>query len=90
MRNEPANLFAFCRKTIFKWNPFEDPEEKQNITLAEEKYLPLSILGHLQAIFAVMLHGERRYVDPTDFISSLRLDTSIQQDAQVREELFSV
>ena len=65
------------------WDPLQDPEEKENITIQDDKYIPLSVLGHLQAVFALMQHGERRYVDPTDFISSLRLDTSIQQDAQV-------
>lgn len=73
----------FDRKAIFMWDPLQDPEEKENITIKDEKYIPLSVLGHLQAVFALMQYGERRYVDPTDFISALRLDTSIQQDAQV-------
>ncbi|XP_065220051.1 ubiquitin carboxyl-terminal hydrolase 48-like isoform X2 [Planococcus citri] len=76
------------RKAIFMWDPLQDPEEKQNITILEEKYIPLSVLGHLQAVFALMRYGERRFVDPTDFILSLRLDTSIQQDAQEFSKLF--
>lgn len=70
-----------CRKAIFKWDPLQDPipEEQQSLAVTEEK----EILKQLQIVFGLMQYGKKRYVDPTDFICSLRLDTSVQQDAQV-------
>jgi ubiquitin carboxyl-terminal hydrolase 48 len=47
-------------------------------------YTPESSIGHLQLLFALLQFGKRRCVDPTSFIASLGLDTSTQQDAQVR------
>jgi hypothetical protein len=47
-------------------------------------YTPKSSIGHLQLLFALLQFGKRRCVDPTAFIASLGLDTTTQQDAQVR------
>jgi ubiquitin carboxyl-terminal hydrolase 48 len=38
----------------------------------------------LQLLFALLQFGKQCRVDPTAFIVSLGLDTSTQQDAQVR------
>lgn len=74
--------FLFCRKAIFMWDleqdPVQDLDEQQNSSVQEEKL----VLRNLQAVFALMQCGNKRYVDPTDFITSLRLDISVQQDAQ--------
>lgn len=58
-----------------------------NLTLQENEgqdYIPESSIGHLQLLFALLQFGKRRCVDPTAFIISLGLDTTTQQDAQVR------
>jgi ubiquitin carboxyl-terminal hydrolase 48 len=58
-----------------------------NLTLQRNEgkdYIPESSIGHLQLLFALLQFGKRRFVDPTAFIVSLGLDTSTQQDAQVR------
>jgi ubiquitin carboxyl-terminal hydrolase 48 len=47
-------------------------------------YTPKSSIGHLQLLFALLQFGKRGCVDPTAFIASLGLDTTTQQDAQVR------
>jgi hypothetical protein len=49
-----------------------------------KEYAPESSIGHLQLLFALLQFGKQRYVDPAAFILSLGLDTSTQQDAQVR------
>jgi ubiquitin carboxyl-terminal hydrolase 48 len=49
-----------------------------------KEYVPESSIGHLQLLFALMQFGKRSYVDPAAFILSLGLDTTTQQDAQVR------
>jgi ubiquitin carboxyl-terminal hydrolase 48 len=72
---------------MYLWSPTEDPQEMYNITLRiceGKEYAPESSIGHLQLLFALLQFGRRRYVDPTAFILSLGLDTSTQQDAQVR------
>lgn len=80
-------MFFVCRRAIYLWSPTEDPQEMANITLRNcegKEYAPESSIGHLQLLFALLQFGKRRYVDPTAFILSLGLDTSTQQDAQVR------
>ncbi len=65
------------------WNDsqdaIEDPDERHNTTIQEKKL----VLKNLQAVFALMQSGNKRFVDPTNFITCLRLDISVQQDAQV-------
>ena len=80
-------MFCVCRHAVYLWSPTEDPQEMANITLRScegKEYAPESSIGHLQLLFALLQFGKRRYVDPTAFILSLGLDTSTQQDAQVR------
>lgn len=61
----------------------EDPVEKTNETLNADRYQALTVIGHLQSLFALMQYGNTKSIDPTDFIQCLRLDTNTQQDAQV-------
>lgn len=74
------------RKAVLDWNPNEDTEESLNPTLnsTSECYVPQTAIGHLQMLFALMQHSNRVLVDPTDFVLSLGLDRSYQQDAQVQ------
>ncbi|XP_050442355.1 ubiquitin carboxyl-terminal hydrolase 48-like [Adelges cooleyi] len=77
------------RKAIFNWNPEEDSGEKQNQTLyVEDAYTPETSVGHLQLVFALMQCGIQRSVDPGDFITTLRINTGIQQDAHEFSNLF--
>uniref|UniRef100_A0A1B6KRW5 ubiquitinyl hydrolase 1 n=3 Tax=Graphocephala atropunctata TaxID=36148 RepID=A0A1B6KRW5_9HEMI len=77
------------RDAIFLWNPLEDPVEKQNASLySNGPFLPQSVVGHLQQLFALMFHSSCRYIDPSPFVESLRLDTTTQQDAQEFSKLF--
>lgn len=58
--------------------------EGQNKSLfVEDSYEPETSIGHLQLVFALMQFGKQRSVDPGDFITTLRINTSLQQDAHV-------
>ncbi|XP_050532812.1 ubiquitin carboxyl-terminal hydrolase 48-like isoform X2 [Daktulosphaira vitifoliae] len=77
------------RKAIFNWNPEEDSFEKQNKSLlSENNYIPETSVGHLQLVFALMQCGKQRSVDPGDFITTLRINTALQQDAHEFSNLF--
>uniref|UniRef100_A0A8D8YKT5 Ubiquitin carboxyl-terminal hydrolase 48 n=1 Tax=Cacopsylla melanoneura TaxID=428564 RepID=A0A8D8YKT5_9HEMI len=78
------------RKAVLDWNPNQDNEEKNNPTLDASAglYVPQTAIGHLQMLFALMQHSNRLLVDPTDFVLSLGLDRSYQQDAQEFSKLF--
>ena len=77
------------RKSLYDWEPGEDPEEKDNESILEaELYEPKSKVASLQALFAMMQFTTRKYVDPQDFICKLGLNPSIQQDAQEFSKLF--
>jgi hypothetical protein len=45
-------------------------------------------VASLQALFAVMQHTKRKFIDPADFICKLGLNPSVQQDAQEFSKLF--
>jgi len=49
---------------------------------------PVSPVGQLQFIFARLQFSCRSYVDPSQFVNSLQLDVSQQQDAQEFSKLF--
>lgn len=58
--------------------------ESQNKSLfVENSYIPETSVGHLQLVFALMQCGNQRSVDPGDFITTLRINTALQQDAHV-------
>ena len=77
------------RKSLYDWEPGEDPEERDNESILEaELYEPRSKVASLQALFAMMQFTKRKYVDPQDFICKLGLNPSIQQDAQEFSKLF--
>ena len=40
------------------------------------------VVGHIQALFALMAFSKRRYVNPESLVHNLRLRTDVQQDAQ--------
>lgn len=61
------------------------------ITLSKDKnvnFTPVSPLGQLQLIFARLQFSLKSSVDPTQFVHSLDLDVSQQQDAQEFSKLF--
>ncbi|CAH1732352.1 unnamed protein product [Aphis gossypii] len=71
------------RNAILKWNPMEDETEKHNPTLfIENGYEPTTSVGQLQLIFALMLKGKQKTINPEAFIKSLKIDTTIEQDAE--------
>ncbi|XP_076293641.1 ubiquitin carboxyl-terminal hydrolase 48 isoform X2 [Lasioglossum baleicum] len=73
------------RRIIYKWNITEDPEEKEAVCQAEMAGLPfhpVTAVGQLQYIFAMMQFGNRRLLDPMNLAVALSLDTRTQQDAQ--------
>ncbi|XP_026813170.1 ubiquitin carboxyl-terminal hydrolase 48-like isoform X1 [Rhopalosiphum maidis] len=77
------------RKAIFNWKPEEDSTESQNKSLyIENSYVPETSVGHLQLVFALMQFGKQRSVDPEDFITTLRINTALQQDAHEFSNLF--
>ena len=45
-------------------------------------------MASLQALFAMMQHTRRKFIDPADFICKLGLNPSVQQDAQEFSKLF--
>jgi len=77
-------VILIYRKAIFNWKPEEDSTESQNKSLyIENSYVPETSVGHLQLVFALMQFGKQRSVDPEDFITTLRINTALQQDAHV-------
>ncbi|KAK0081893.1 hypothetical protein PV325_011420 [Microctonus aethiopoides] len=73
------------RRIIYKWEITEDPEERECLRRARENgqpYQPVTAVGQLQYIFAMMQFGNRDLVDPTSLAIALSLDTGTQQDAQ--------
>ncbi|XP_014603923.1 PREDICTED: ubiquitin carboxyl-terminal hydrolase 48-like isoform X1 [Polistes canadensis] len=73
------------RRIIYKWNITEDPEEKEALFQAKKaglSYHPVTAVGQLQYIFAMMQFGNRRLLDPMNLAIALSLDTRTQQDAQ--------
>ncbi|XP_074107482.1 ubiquitin carboxyl-terminal hydrolase 48 [Cotesia typhae] len=73
------------RRIIYKWNITEDPEERESLRRSQEKnlpYQPVTVVGQLQYIFAMMQFGNRQLLDPTSLARALSLDTGTQQDAQ--------
>lgn len=84
-------LYLTYRKAIFNWKPEEDSMERQNKSLfTEDSYVPETSIGHLQLVFALMQFGKQRSVDPGDFIATLRINTSLQQDAHVSFQLIYI
>ncbi|KAL0101386.1 hypothetical protein PUN28_018901 [Cardiocondyla obscurior] len=73
------------RRIIYKWDITEDPEEKEALyqsKKAETSYHPVTAVGQLQYIFAMMQFGNRSLLDPINLAIALSLDTRTQQDAQ--------
>ncbi|XP_026819336.1 ubiquitin carboxyl-terminal hydrolase 48-like [Rhopalosiphum maidis] len=72
------------RNAILNWNPMEDETEiLHNPTLSiENGYEPVTCVGQLQLIFALMQFGKQKTINPEAFILSLKIDTSIEQDAE--------
>lgn len=59
-----------------------------NSNESEPHFNPVSPVGQLQLIFARLQFGNKYYVDPSQFVNSLQLDVSQQQDAQEFSKLF--
>uniref|UniRef100_A0A2S2PA99 ubiquitinyl hydrolase 1 n=1 Tax=Schizaphis graminum TaxID=13262 RepID=A0A2S2PA99_SCHGA len=71
------------RNAILKWNPMEDETEIHNQTLfIENGYEPVTCVGQLQLLFALMQFGKQKTINPEAFVKSLKIDTSIEQDAE--------
>ncbi|XP_046432124.1 ubiquitin carboxyl-terminal hydrolase 48-like isoform X1 [Neodiprion fabricii] len=73
------------RRVIYKWKITEDPEESENLLTAKKNgqpYHPITAVGQLQYIFAMLQFGNKKSLDPTNLAIALSLDTRTQQDAQ--------
>ncbi|XP_034947746.1 ubiquitin carboxyl-terminal hydrolase 48-like [Chelonus insularis] len=73
------------RRIIYKWKMMEDPEENESFHRfkdTNQPYQPVTVIGQLQYIFAMMQFGNRQLLDPTNLAIALSLDTGTQQDAQ--------
>jgi len=89
----------FLREAIYKWKPNNDPKETSeqlnrslnDFNLSKDKnvnFTLVSPLGQLQLIFSKLQFSLRSFVDPTQFVNSLEIDVSQQQDAQEFSKLF--
>lgn len=79
------NLIVIHRRIIYKWDITEDPEEKETSYQTKKTglpYHPVTAVGQLQYIFAMMHFGNRSLLDPMNLAVALSLDTRTQQDAQ--------
>ncbi|KAL1139921.1 hypothetical protein AAG570_006898 [Ranatra chinensis] len=77
------------RRSIFRWNPMEDPVESTMIETEDGTVnSPRTVVGHLQLLFGLMQFSKRKFVDPSEFIKVLDLEPSTQQDAQEFSKLF--
>lgn len=77
--------FDIFRRIIYKWNITDDPEEREAVCQAQKAavpFHPVTAVGQLQYIFAMMQFGNRRLLDPMNLAVALSLDTRTQQDAQ--------
>lgn len=75
----------FCRRIIYKWSITDDLEETEALAQAKKvgvPFHPVTAVGQLQYIFAMMQFGNRRLLDPMNLAIALSLDTRTQQDAQ--------
>ncbi|XP_076751475.1 ubiquitin carboxyl-terminal hydrolase 48 [Xylocopa sonorina] len=73
------------RRIIYKWSITDDPEEREALCQAKRvgaSFHPVTAVGQLQYIFAMMQFGNRRLLDPMNLAVALSLDTRTQQDAQ--------
>lgn len=71
------------RNAILNWDPMDDEDEKKNHTLLNENsYEPMTEIGHLQLIFALMQFGNRATLNPVSFVNSLNIDINIQEDSE--------
>ncbi|XP_014488433.1 PREDICTED: ubiquitin carboxyl-terminal hydrolase 48-like isoform X2 [Dinoponera quadriceps] len=73
------------RRIIYKWDITEDPEERETMQQTKKAglpYHPVTAVGQLQYIFAMMQFGNRSLLDPMNLAVALSLDTRTQQDAQ--------
>lgn len=88
-----VNLYALSyidkcngnRRIIYKWDITEDPEEKEALYQTKKAglpYHPVTAVGQLQYLFAMMQFGNRSLLDPINLAVALSLDTRTQQDAQ--------
>lgn len=68
-------MLSSFRFLCCRWNPKEDPTTD-------------SAISHLQFLFTLMQFGRKRSVDPSDFVKSLEIDVSTQQDAREFSQLF--
>ncbi|XP_011699753.1 PREDICTED: ubiquitin carboxyl-terminal hydrolase 48-like isoform X2 [Wasmannia auropunctata] len=72
-------------RIIYKWDITEDPEEKEALYQSKKAgipYQPVTAVGQLQYLFAMMQFGNRSLLDPINLAIALSLDTRTQQDAQ--------
>nr|XP_034180171.1 ubiquitin carboxyl-terminal hydrolase 48-like isoform X1 [Osmia lignaria] len=73
------------RRIIYKWSITDDLEETEALAQAKKAgvpFHPVTAVGQLQYIFAMMQFGNRRLLDPMNLAIALSLDTRTQQDAQ--------
>ncbi|XP_029342051.1 ubiquitin carboxyl-terminal hydrolase 48-like [Acyrthosiphon pisum] len=71
------------RNAILNWDPMDDEDEKENETLfIENSYEPMTVIGHLQLIFAQMQFGIQKTINPQPFVKSLNIDVNIQEDSE--------
>lgn len=94
------NLGATCYINAFLQVWFLNLEFRQAIYLCPHDYMvgnriqdgkdyePQTVCEHLQYLFALMQHSNKRYIDPSGLVKALGLDTGQQQDAQEFSKLF--
>lgn len=77
------------RKAVYDWRP-DEPEGdiSSESILSSIREGSTSYIRQLQLIFALLQFSNRRYIDPSPFISALGLNTNQQQDAQEFSNLF--
>lgn len=73
------------RRAVYQWRSRDEPPPQSPI---DSEWTPSSICGHLQLIFALLEFSKQRYIDPSNFIKHLGLNTAQQQDAQEFSKLF--
>lgn len=73
------------RRAVYQWRCRDEPPPQSPI---DSEWVPSSICGHLQLIFALLQFSKQRYIDPSNLIKHLGLNTAQQQDAQEFSKLF--
>lgn len=71
------------KNAILNWDPVNDENEKQNHTLfIDNAYEPMTAIGQLQLIFALMEFGNQPTVDPKPLVTCCGFNAAMEENSE--------